>query len=120
MFYCNDCADKLNYPKSHFTSIGKCECCDNHGVCNDVPSYRLPKPEINNEDMYENDKDGKIQTLSVWDLPDTVQKPDGYDSKTLPESTSENMMIYMNKINELVETVNLLAAINKDLMNALK
>ena len=61
-----------------------------------------------------------VKKLSTWDLPDTVSKPDGYDRKTLPEATSENMMIYMNKINELTEVVNRLTELNKGLIEALK
>jgi len=62
----------------------------------------------------------EVKKLSTWDLPDTVSKPDGYDRKTLPEATSENMMIYMDKINELTEVVNRLTELNKGLIEALK
>lgn len=47
-------------------------------------------------------------------------KPDGYDRKTLPEPTAQNMLIYMNKINELVAVVNKLERMNKGLIDALK
>jgi len=57
-----------------------------------------------------------ISELSPWDMPDTVSKPDGYDRKTLPEATAVNMMIMMNKINELVQEVNSLKQMNKDLI----
>ena len=56
-----------------------------------------------------------MQKLSDWDLPDTVIKRDRYDHKTIPEATSANMQIYMNKINELVVEVNRLTELNKKL-----
>ena len=39
-------------------------------------------------------------------LPDCVYKPYGYDYKTLPEPTTENMKVLLDKIDELVEAVN--------------
>ena len=48
----------------------------------------------------------EIKKLSTWDMPDTVKKPDGYDLKSLPEATSDNMVVYMKKINELIEVIN--------------
>ena len=40
--------------------------------------------------------------------------------KTLPEATSDNMLIYMEKINELVAEVNNLKRINSGLTDAFK
>jgi hypothetical protein len=51
-------------------------------------------------------KEKQIKKLSNWDLPDTVVKPDGYERTTLPSPTAENMLIYLEKINELVSLVN--------------
>ena len=48
----------------------------------------------------------KIKTISTFDMPDTVQKTSGYEYETVPEATSANMMVLMNKINELVNEVN--------------
>jgi len=42
MFYCEPCEKKYNWPNSFMKSRGKCEMCDNVGVCNDVPSKYLP------------------------------------------------------------------------------
>lgn len=39
-------------------------------------------------------------------MPDTVQKTSGYEYETVPEATSANMMVLMNKINELVNEIN--------------
>lgn len=39
-------------------------------------------------------------------LPDCVCKPFGYDYKTFPEPTAENMKVLLDKINELVEVIN--------------
>jgi len=47
-----------------------------------------------------------IDNLNEWDFYDKVAVPDGYDSKSIPEATSRNMEVLMNKINELVDTVN--------------
>lgn len=73
---------------------------------------------MNNENEQKEIKE--IKEISTWDLPDTVMKPDGYDRKTLPEPTAKNMLIYMNKINELVAIVNKLERMNKGLIDALK
>ncbi|MCB0446294.1 MAG: hypothetical protein KDD03_02075 [Gelidibacter sp.] len=62
----------------------------------------------------------EIRELSAWDMPDTVSKPYGWDRKTLPEATADNMHIMMGKINELVKTVNKLTEANKHLIDALK
>ena len=62
----------------------------------------------------------EIRELSAWNMPDTVSKPDGWDRKTLPEATADNMQIMMGKINELVQTVNRLTEANKHLIDALK
>jgi hypothetical protein len=48
----------------------------------------------------------KIKTISTFDMPDTVQKTSGYEYETVPEATSANMMVLMNKINELVSELN--------------
>ena len=48
----------------------------------------------------------KITELSTWEMSDTVYKQDGYDRVTLPEPTAKNMMLYMDKINELISMVN--------------
>lgn len=48
----------------------------------------------------------EIQKLSNWDLQ-TIRK----GSKTLPEISEENLVIYKDKINELVEQVNKLTEI---------
>ena len=53
----------------------------------------------------EENKTGIIE-LSTWNMRDTVIKRDGWDSKTLPEATADNMQIMMDKINELVQKVN--------------
>ena len=45
MFYCNDCAEKRNYPIGHFKSRGNCEICGKTCKCNDVPSENLPKDD---------------------------------------------------------------------------
>jgi hypothetical protein len=61
-----------------------------------------------------------IKKIFTWGLVDIVHKPDGYDRETLPEATSDNMLIYMEKINELVAEVNNLKRINSGLTDAFK
>ena len=58
----------------------------------------------------ENEK-GQIKELSTWNLPDVVSKSSGWVGEKFPEPTASNMLIYMNKINELVEAVNRLERI---------
>ncbi len=48
------------------------------------------------------DTEKEIEKLSIWKLSDTTKKFDGYDLKTLPSPTPENMLILFNKINELI------------------
>lgn len=50
----------------------------------------------------------EIEKIRRYDLPDTVSKCDGYDTTTIPAATAENMLVYMDKINELIEKVNAL------------
>ncbi len=54
----------------------------------------------------------------LWSFPDTVHKHDGYDMKTLPEATADNMEILMNKINELIQEVNELKERNESIKKA--
>jgi len=67
----------------------------------------------------ENKNDLRIQGLTGWDFPDTVRKWVDYDTKSVPEATTNNMVVMMDKINELVETVNKLTEVNKGLIDAL-
>lgn len=46
-----------------------------------------------------------IEQLKEWEM-DYVWIPDGYDQKQVPEPTTRNMTILMEKINELVDRVN--------------
>lgn len=48
MFYCNDCADKHNWPKSYMISYGVCEMCGLTNECNDIPCSCLPLPKKKN------------------------------------------------------------------------
>jgi len=63
-----------------------------------------------------NDDNNEIQPIEIseltwWDYPDTKQIPDGYESKSVPEATPENMVVMMDKINELTKTINQLLRI---------
>ena len=62
----------------------------------------------------------RIKKLDVWNLPDTVADRSGWEQKTIPEATSRNMFIFMNKINELIEVVNDLENKNRELVKILQ
>jgi len=44
--------------------------------------------------------------LSTNHFQQTSMVPDGYEWKELPDATKENMLILMQKINELTERLN--------------
>lgn len=50
----------------------------------------------------------KLSELSTWDMRDTVRKYSSLkrDDVEMPEATANNMFLLMEKINELVNTVN--------------
>lgn len=54
-----------------------------------------------------------IKKLDTWDMSDTVYVQDCWDRKEMPEPTAKNMLLFMNKINELSETVNILLEQNR-------
>lgn len=54
-----------------------------------------------------------IKKLDTWDMSDTVYTQDGWDRVQMPEPTAKNMLLFMKKINELTETVNLLLEHNR-------
>ena len=70
--------------------------------------------------MWTLEEETGIKELSTWNLPHAVSKPDGYNTTQIPEATSENMKIYMDKINDLTYAVNRLTKLNKNLLQALK
>jgi len=45
MFYCDACAKKYDYPETLFKSVGRCECCGEQAVCNEMRSTLLPPPK---------------------------------------------------------------------------
>lgn len=44
-------------------------------------------------------------TVRTWDIPDTMQVPDGYHCKSVPELTHRNMEYVIEQHNKLVECV---------------
>lgn len=48
----------------------------------------------------------RIEKLESWDFPDTRPLRDGYDVKTVPDMSAANISILMDKINEIIDTVN--------------
>ena len=64
--------------------------------------------------MSSNNKQNRIEELNILNLSDTVIDNSGWERKTIPEATSKNMFIFMNKINELIEVVNELENKNRE------
>jgi len=50
----------------------------------------------------------KPEELTSWDFGDTIQVPDGYDLKTIPDLTRNNLQTLIDEHNNLVEVVNML------------
>ena len=50
----------------------------------------------------------ELKKISVFDLPDTVMIPDGYDMKSVPDITQRNITYIIKEHNNLVDIVNLL------------
>lgn len=48
----------------------------------------------------------KIKELSVYDFPDTKHQQDGYEFTTVIDMSADNMNVLMEKINEIIQTVN--------------
>jgi hypothetical protein len=62
--------------------------------------------------MDKEENKSEITKLSTRGMEDTVLgKWDGYDITRIPKPTARNMKLYMDKINELTETVNRLTAL---------
>jgi len=49
----------------------------------------------------------RIKELTVWDL-ECTHEPDGYNMRSVPKPTQENMEKLVNVINDLQNTVNVL------------
>lgn len=56
-------------------------------------------------------EDGRINEITVWDIPDESYEPDGYHMKIVPACTHNNMLKLMDKINELVNEINKLKGV---------
>jgi len=46
MFYCEECREEREWPKSFMKSHGTCECCGKPSACYDTPSSQLPVPKV--------------------------------------------------------------------------
>lgn len=47
-----------------------------------------------------------IKKISVYDLPNTKNEPDGYDLKTVPDISAKNIEVLIDKINEIIDIIN--------------
>lgn len=54
-----------------------------------------------------------IKKLDTFDMSDTVYVQNGWDRIEMPEPTKKNMLLFMRKINELTETINVLLEHNR-------
>lgn len=54
----------------------------------------------------------KISKLDSWDFSDTKEIYQDYGRKSIPEATPRNMVILMDKINELTRVVNKFIELN--------
>ena len=48
----------------------------------------------------------KPEELTAWEFRDTIQIPDGYDMKSIPDLTRDNFQKLIEEHNNLVEVVN--------------
>ena len=48
------------------------------------------------------------ENVGPYDFMDTIQAPDGYDLKSIPDITRDNIQTLIDKHNELVEVINML------------
>ena len=51
----------------------------------------------------------KPQEIDIYNLPDTKHEPDGYYLKTVADMSAKNIQFIMDRHNELVELVIVLA-----------
>jgi hypothetical protein len=49
MFYCDECAEKRQWPNTMSKSKGRCEMCGKEAVCNDLPCDALQAAEANRQ-----------------------------------------------------------------------
>ncbi len=47
-----------------------------------------------------------IEELYLWDFPDWARNCRPSGGKSYPEATKENMVVLMDKINELIKVIN--------------
>lgn len=52
----------------------------------------------------------KLYTLDGWDFPHTVDVPDGYNTKEIPDISRENFNKLLKEYNNLVEVVNVIVS----------
>jgi len=47
-----------------------------------------------------------IEEINEYNLPDTKQVQDGYYWKTIPDISARNIAVLMDKLNEVIQTLN--------------
>jgi len=65
-----------------------------------------------NVDYEKGDDMKRPEELTGWDFGDTIQVPDGYDMKSIPDLTRHNFQTLIDEHNNLVEAFNAMAEFN--------
>ena len=47
-----------------------------------------------------------IPNLDPWDFPDKAWVPEGWDMTQIPKASDNNMLVIMNKLNDVIDVVN--------------
>lgn len=65
MFYCGDCGRENDWPTDFFVpqSRGKCECCNAHADCFDVPSRTLARLDEEKADPWAEIVPGETEAI---------------------------------------------------------
>lgn len=52
--------------------------------------------------------------IDGWDVPDSIQVPDGYNMTSIPDLTRNNFNYLIDEYNNLVDVVNILVCLTED------
>lgn len=94
MFFCDECAEKRNYPTGIGKSQGACELCLGVRMCNDIASKFLPLPVKSKQSPLPHVDDVFDAFLHFYILPKLCENPNN-KSQMLREKL-EDMGIYLD------------------------
>lgn len=49
-----------------------------------------------------------MDKIQIWDLPDTKRVPGRYEDESVPDLTANNIKFLLDKLNEVIDLVNLI------------